>query len=66
MTQTINDMLVLDANESEVLRQNILHPNFNDLNLLVKMFGKRTISVDDDGVWTVSIPNDKFDLTIQN
>lgn len=66
MAQIINDRLVLDDNERETLRHNLLHPNFDNLNLIVKMYGKRAINVNEDGSWTVSIPDINFDLTTQN
>ena len=66
MAQIINDQVVLSDEEKAILRQNLLHPNFENLNLIVKMYGKKTINVNDDGSWTVSIPDLNFDLTTQN
>ena len=34
MAKIINGQTVLDAHESEILRQNLLHPNFENLNFI--------------------------------
>ena len=66
MAEIINGARVLTDKEREILRHNLLHPNFENLNLIVKMYGKRAISVNDDGSWVVSVPNLNFDLTVQD
>lgn len=66
MAQIINNQTVLDAQESEILRHNLLHPNFENLNLIHKLYDNIDIIVNDDGSWSVSCPDLNFDLTIQN
>ena len=70
MAKIINGRTVLDANESEMLMQNLLHPNFENLNLINKLYTNMEININDDGSWTVSCPDLIFDaiddLTIQN
>ena len=69
MAKIINGKTVLDANESEMLMQNLLHPNFENLNLVHKLYANLEISINDDGSWTAYCPDLNFDtedLTIQN
>lgn len=70
MAKIINDKLVLDVKESEMLRQNLLHPDFKKLNEIDKLYGGIDITTQDDCSWTASCPDWNFDtikdLTIQN
>lgn len=66
MAQIINGGTVLDDQESEILRNNLLHPNFENLNLISKLYNNIDIIVNDDGSWSVSCPDLNFDLTTQN
>ena len=54
MAKIINDRLVLDAKESETLRQNLLHPDFEKLNEIHKLYGGIDITTHDDCSWTAS------------
>ena len=70
MAKIINGQTVLDAHESEILRQNLLHPNFENLNFIHMLYDNIDVIINDDGSWTVSCPDWNFDaikdLTIQN
>ena len=66
MAKIIHDRLVLDANESEMLKQNLLHPDFEKLNEINKLYCCLDITTNDDGSWTVNCSDLIFDLTIQN
>jgi len=70
MAEIINDQVVLDANEREMLRRNLLHPDFEKLNEINKFYGGIDITMNDDCSWTASCTGWNFnvinDLTIQN
>ena len=66
MAKIIHDRIVLDSNESEMLRQNLLYPDFEKLDEINKLYGGIDIAIHDDCSWTVSCPDLIFDLTIQN
>lgn len=70
MAKIINDRLVLDAKESEMLRQNLLYPDLERLSLIDRFYGGIDIKTNSDCLWTVSCPDLNFDidmdLTIQN
>ena len=66
MAKIIHDRIVLDSNESEMLRQNLLYPDFEKLDEINKLYGGIDIAIHDDCSWTASCKNWNFDLTTQN
>ena len=68
MAKIINDEVVLTNDEREALKRNLLHPNFENLNLIHKLYGgiDIVITTHDDCSWTASCKDWNFDLTIQN